>query len=180
MPSARLSEGVTITWSFTDNPWFLIIGNLIHVKIGPHVGNSRDMSEESRPLRSRSKSTSDGETPTRSRWSACRTLRSKRAKIESPPPFATADCAGRTDSGSPSIWHRPMSARKGPALICRSPWLRRRHGRSHSAVHPHGHSSRSLRIRCGTACQTKRRSTPLGQNGKLLGPPLSPHLAPTD
>jgi hypothetical protein len=45
MPSARLSEGVTITWSFTDNPWFLIIGNLIHVKIGPHVGNSRDMSE---------------------------------------------------------------------------------------------------------------------------------------
>ena len=46
----------------------------------------------------------------------------KEAKIELPPPFATADRAGRTARESPSIWRRPMSARKGPALICRSPW----------------------------------------------------------
>jgi hypothetical protein len=97
----------------------------------------------------------------------------KEAKIESPPPFATVGCAGHMDSGSLSIWHRPMSARKGPALICRSPWLRQRHGRSRPAVHPHGPGPRRggiLHGACGydAGRRARQSGTQKGVSQKFL------------
>jgi hypothetical protein len=40
---------------------------------------------------------------------------------ESKDRVTSAICAGRTENESRSIWHRPMSGRKDPALICRLP-----------------------------------------------------------